>query len=85
LEALVLQIAKEIGGAAAVLKGAVDAVVLTGGLAYSDKLCERISNRISFIAPVLLYPGEDEMQALAEGALRILNKEETPLKYCEST
>jgi butyrate kinase len=81
LEALTLQIAKEIGGAAAVLKGAVDAVVLTGGLAYSDKLCDRISARTSFIAPVLRYPGEDEMQALAEGALRALNNEEAPLRY----
>jgi butyrate kinase len=81
LEALTLQIAKEIGGAATVLKGVVDAVVLTGGLAYSDKLCERISTRTSFIAPVLRYPGEDEMQALAEGALRVLNDEEAALRY----
>ena len=80
-EALAFQIAKEIGGAAAVLKGEVDAVVLTGGLAFSDRLCEYISNRIAFIAPILRYPGEDEMQALAEGALRVLRNEEAPLKY----
>jgi butyrate kinase len=80
-EALSLQIAKEIGRCAAVLKGEVDAVVLTGGLAYSDKLCERITARVSFIAPVLRYPGEDEMQALADGALRVLRGEETPLQY----
>ncbi|MDR1377782.1 MAG: butyrate kinase [Synergistaceae bacterium] len=81
LDALVLQIAKEIGGAAAVLRGAVDAVVLTGGLAYSDNLCKRVSARASFIAPILRYPGEDEMQALAEGAIRVLHNEEAPLKY----
>jgi butyrate kinase len=80
-EALAFQISKEIGAAAVVLKGAVDAVVLTGGLAYSDRLCERISKRISFIAPVLRYPGEDEMRALAEGALRVLRGEEAPLEY----
>jgi butyrate kinase len=79
--ALCLQIAKEIGRAAAVLKGEVDAVVLTGGLAYSDKLCERVTERVSFIAPVLRFPGEDEMRALAEGALRVLRGAESPLRY----
>jgi butyrate kinase len=80
-EALALQIAKEIGSCAAVLKGAVDAVVLTGGMAFSDRLCELISARVAFIAPVLRYPGEDEMQALADGALRVLRNEELPLEY----
>jgi butyrate kinase len=80
-EALALQIAKEIGSCAAVLKGAVDAVVLTGGLAFSDALCERISARIAFVGPLLRYPGEDEMQALAEGALRVLENEEPPREY----
>lgn len=80
-EALSLQIAKEIGACAAVLKGEVDAIVLTGGLAYSDKLCERIVARVGFIARVLRYPGEDEMLALAQGALRVLRSEEAPLKY----
>ncbi|MCL2767913.1 MAG: butyrate kinase [Synergistaceae bacterium] len=70
--ALCLQIAKEIGSCSAVLKGKVDKILLTGGLAYSDKLCGIITNRVSFIAPVELFPGEDEMQALAEGALRVL-------------
>ena len=80
-EALALQIAKEIGSCAAVLKGVVDAVVLTGGLAFSDALCERISARIAFVGPVLRYPGEDEMQALAEGALRVLRNEEPSREY----
>ncbi|MDR2528635.1 MAG: butyrate kinase [Synergistaceae bacterium] len=80
-EALTYQISKEIGSCAAVLKGVVDAVVLTGGLAFSDALCARITDRVSFIAPVLRYPGEDEMQALAEGVLRVLTGEESPLEY----
>ncbi|MCL2009790.1 MAG: butyrate kinase [Synergistaceae bacterium] len=80
-EAMALQIAKEIGRCAAVLKGEVDAVVLTGGLAHSDKLCERVASRVSFIAPVLRYPGEDEMEALARGALRALRGEESPREY----
>jgi butyrate kinase len=80
-EALAYQVSKEIGSAAVVLEGAVDAVILTGGLAHSDKLCRRIEARVDFIAPVLRYPGEDEMQALAEGALRVLEGEERPLEY----
>ncbi len=75
-EALALQVAKEIGSRAAVLRGKVDAIVLTGGLAYSDMLVERIRERISYIADIKVYPGEDEMMALAEGALRVLKGEE---------
>ncbi len=80
-DAMALQIAKEIGSCAAVLKGVVDAIVLTGGLAHSEKLCERIRSCVQFIAPVLRYPGEDEMQALAEGGYRVLQSQEAPLKY----
>ena len=80
-KALCLQIAKEIGACAAVLKGEVDAVVLTGGLAYSDRLCEALTARVGFIARVLRYPGEDEMQALADGALRVLEGKESALDY----
>ena len=56
-------------------------IVLTGGLAYSDRLCEAVTARVGFIARVLRYPGEDEMQALAEGALRVLEKKESALDY----
>lgn len=80
-EALALQVAKEIGARAAVLNGHVDAVVLTGGLAYSDQLVERISERVAYIAPVKVYPGEDEMKALAEGALRVIKGEEEAHQY----
>lgn len=80
-EALALQVAKEIGSRAAVLKGKVDAIVLTGGLAYSDMLVERIKESVSYIADVKVYPGEDEMKALAEGALRVLKGEEEARAY----
>ena len=80
-EALALQVAKEIGSRAAVLKGKVDAIVLTGGLAYSDMLVERIKERVSYIADIKVYPGEDEMMALAEGAMRVLKGEEEANVY----
>jgi butyrate kinase len=80
-EALAYRIAKEIGACAASLAGEVNAIVLTGGLAYSERLMELIRSRVAFIAPVLIYPGEDEMKALAEGAFRILKGEETARSY----
>ena len=82
-DAMAYQISKEIGAVAAVLKGDVQAVVLTGGLAYSELLCERIEKRVKFIAPFMVYPGEDEMLALAEGAFRVLASEEKPKIYEE--
>ena len=76
------QIAKEIGSGATVLEGDVDAIILTGGLAYDDKiLTEEITRRTKFIADVLVYPGEDEMEALALGALRVLNGKENAKTY----
>ena len=82
-DAMAYQIAKEIGSMATVLKGNVDAILLTGGLAYSEFLCERIAKRVEFIAPLKVYAGEDEMQALAEGALRVVNGEEKARIYEE--
>jgi len=80
-EAMAYQIAKEIGAMATVLLGQVDAVVLTGGLAASETLMGWVTERIRFIAPVLIFPGEDEMRALARGTLRILRNEERPKEY----
>jgi butyrate kinase len=80
-DAMAYQIAKEIAAMATVLKGKVDAIVLTGGIAYSSLLCEKISRRVQFIAPVKVYPGEDEMLALAEGSMRVLNGEEQAKIY----
>lgn len=80
-EAMAYQIAKEIGTMATVLKGEVDAVVLTGGLAHSKMLIRWITERVKFIARVLVYPGEDELGALALGALRVLQGEEEAREY----
>ena len=80
-EAMAYQIAKEIGAMATVVSGKVDAIVLTGGLAHSKRLVEWIIERVSFIADVLVYPGEDELQSLAEGALRVLRGEEEAKIY----
>ncbi len=80
-EALAYQVSKEIGACSAVLAGKVDAVVLTGGLAYSEEFVGLIRGRISFIAPVKVFPGEDEMKALADGAFRVLEGEEAAQQY----
>ena len=72
LETMAYQISKEIGALTAVLEGRVDAILLTGGLAYSNRLTGEIKQRLDAIAPVLTYPGEMEMQALALGAYRVL-------------
>jgi butyrate kinase len=79
--AMAYQIAKDIGAMAAVLAGEVDGVVLTGGLAHSEMLTGWVRQRTAFIAPVFVFPGEDEMEAMAAGALRILRGEETPREY----
>lgn len=80
-EAMAYQIAKEIGAMAAVLKGKVDAIVLTGGIAYSEAFTKLITDYVSFIAEVRKYPGEDEMTALATGVLRVLRKDIEPKIY----
>jgi len=80
-EAMAYQIAKEIGAMATVLKGEVDAVVLTGGLSSSQMLTGWISERVKWIAPVLIFPGEDELLAMAQGALRVLHGEELAREY----
>lgn len=81
MDAMIYQVAKEIGAMAAVLKGNVDAVVLTGGLANAEYITSRLASYVDFIAPVIIVPGEDEMEALAEGGLRVLRGEEAALEY----
>ena len=78
-DAMVYQIAKEIGAMASVLHGRVDALLLTGGMAHSERLVSDLSQYVSWIAAVCVYPGEDELQALTEGVLRVLRQEEQPL------
>ncbi len=80
-DAMVYQIAKEIGKHAAVLKGNVDAIVLTGGLARSKELTEGISEYVSFIAPVFVVPGEHEMEAIERGVRLVLQGKEEPKEY----
>ena len=75
-EAMVYQVGKEAGAMAAVLEGKVDAVLLTGGMARSDRLVKRLRGRVEWIAPVEVYPGEDELRALCEGVFRVLDGEE---------
>jgi butyrate kinase len=73
IEAIAYQISKEIGSAAAVLEGRVDAIILTGGLAYQESHVERIRRRVGFIAEVVVFPGEDEIKALAYNGLLALD------------
>ena len=80
-EAMAYQVAKEIGAMSAVLKGEINGIILTGGLANSQMMTSLIREWIQFIAPVFVYPGEDEMAALAEGGLRVLRHEEELKKY----
>jgi butyrate kinase len=75
-DAMVYQIAKEAGSMAAVLEGKVDALLLTGGMAHSERVINRLRSYLDWIAPVKVYPGEDELQALAEGVFRVLDGEE---------
>ena len=75
-DALIYQIAKTIGAMSTVLFGDVDAIALTGGISYSKYLVESVTERVCSIAPVLVFPGEFEMEALANGALRALRGEE---------
>lgn len=82
-EALAYQVAKGIGELAPVLKGNVDAIIITGGAAFSRMLTDRITEYVGFIAPVAVMPGENELESLAAGALRILNKEEAAEVYTE--
>ena len=80
-EAMAYQIAKEIGAMATVLAGQVDAVILTGGLSQSERLTNWIEARVRFLAPIKRVPGEFEMSAMAEGALRVLRGEEAVRSY----
>ena len=79
--ALLYQVAKEAGAMAAVLSGKVDAVLLTGGMAHSARAIDRLLPQIEWIAPVTVYPGEDELRALADGVFRVLDGEEQAKRF----
>ena len=80
-EAFIMQVAKDIGSMACVLNGQVDQIIVTGGIAYNETVVNKIKERAGFIAPFTVYPGEDELLALAQGALRVLNGEEKVMEY----
>jgi butyrate kinase len=80
-DAMIYQIGKSIGAYATVLKGEVDAILLTGGIPHDAYLVENITDMVKFIAPVKVYAGEFEMEAMAAGALRVLTGQEQPKTY----
>ncbi len=81
MEAFIYQIAKEIAQYGASLKGNVDRVILTGGIAYSDLVVQGVKDRVSYLAPVEVKAGEMEMEALALGAIRVMSGEEEAKEY----
>ena len=81
VDAFHYQIGKEIGAMAAVMHGKVDQIILTGGIAYGKETVDAISEMVGWIAPITVYPGEDELLALAQGALRVLKGEEKAQEY----
>ena len=80
-DVFVYQIAKHIGAMAAALDGDVDAILLTGGIAHDEDIVDMIRRKVEFIAPVKVYPGEFEMEAMIEGAYRVLSGEEKAKTY----
>ena len=80
-EAMCYQIAKEIGAMATVLKGKIDAIILTGGMAHNEILVDKVKERVGWIATVVVYPGEEEMKSLAQAVIRVLNGVEKAKTY----
>ena len=81
LDAFILQVAKDMGSMACVLEGKVDQIIITGGIAYDKYVVEALKKKAGWIAPVTVYPGEDELLALAQSALRVMNGEEKAMEY----
>lgn len=81
LHTMIYQCAKEIGAQAAALSGNVDAIIITGGMAFDEALVSELSSMVSFIAPIIVKPGEEEMKSLALGAVRVLTGAEKARQY----
>ena len=81
MDSMAYQVSKEIGAMVAVLEGRLNGIILTGGLAYSNRFTASIKQRVDQIAPVITYPGENELSALAEGTLRVLRGQERVAEY----
>ena len=80
-EAFIMQMSKNIGAMATVLEGKVDQIIVTGGIAYDQAVVAGLKERCEWIAPFTVYPGEDELLALAQGGLRVINGEEEAKPY----
>ncbi len=80
-DAFILQMAKDIGSMACVLSGKIDQIIVTGGIAYDKAVVAGLKERCEWMAPFTVYPGEDELLALTQGALRVLNGEEEAKEY----
>jgi len=81
VDGFIYQMAKEIGSLACAFEGNIDGVVFTGGLAYSDYIVGHLKKRVSFLAPIFVFPGEFEIETLIDGALRVLSGEERAKNY----
>ena len=81
MEAFIFQVCKDIGAESTVLKGQVDQIIITGGIAYWQYMVDELKKRVDWMAPVHVYPGEDEMSALAENAAAVLKGEIEVKKY----
>ena len=79
--AFIFQVSKDIGSMACVLSGKIDQIIITGGIAYDKEVVAGLKERCGFLAPVTVYPGEDELLALVQGGLRVVNGEEKALEY----
>ncbi len=79
--AFIFQVAKDIGSMACVLSGKIDQIIITGGIAYDKEVVAGLKERCDFLAPVTVYPGEDELLALVQGGLRVVNGVEKALEY----
>ncbi|MCH5256671.1 MAG: butyrate kinase [Lachnospiraceae bacterium] len=80
-EAFITQVAKDIGSMACVLNGKIDQIIVTGGIAYDKTVISGLKEKAGWIAPMTIYPGEDELLALVQGGLRVLNGEEKAMTY----
>ncbi|MCH5249942.1 MAG: butyrate kinase [Lachnospiraceae bacterium] len=80
-EAFITQVAKDIGSMACVLNGKIDQIIVTGGIAYDNTVISGLKEKAGWIAPMTIYPGEDELLALVQGGLRVLNGEEKAMTY----
>ena len=80
-DAVAYQLGKEVGSLSTVLRGNVDAILFTGGMAYDKILIDYVKEMVSFIAPIIVYPGEDEMGALAMNGYMVMKGEREPKVY----